>query len=157
MADAQGDFLIVAIAGLVKPVQVRQRKLFTHCGITVMEFPIAADQLQALRRKVNVDAIVIDARSLPPTPDPASSFVGLVESSCATSGGLAPMSVIVLGNKHVPRWVRTVAEQQGARFLSTQPNGPNCPELIRILREMRGVQTDCCSRSPALERTSSRR
>jgi hypothetical protein len=157
MTEAQASFLIVAIAGLVKPIQVRQRKLFTHCGITVMEFPIAADELHALRRKVNVDAIVIDARSLPNTPDPALSFVGLVESSCGTSDGFAPMTVIVLGNKHLPRWVRSVTEQRGARFLSTQPNGPNYPELIRILREMRGVQTDCCSRSPALQRTASRR
>jgi hypothetical protein len=157
MADAQASFLIVAIAGLVKPIQVRQRKLFTHCGITVIEFPMAAGELQALRCKVNVDAIVIDARALPSSAHPDLPFVELVTSSCAASGGLAPMSVIVLGNKHVPRWVRATADQHGARFLSTQPNGPNYPELIRIVREMRGVQTDCCLRSPALQGAGSRR
>lgn len=157
MTEASANFLIVAMAGLVRSIQVRQRKLFTHCGITVIEFPMAADELQALRRKVNVDAIVIDARSLPPTPDPALRFVQLVASSCDTSDVTAPMSVIVLGNKHLPRWVRTITEQHGARFLSTQPNGPNHPALIRTLREMRGVQTDCCLQSPALQRAGSRR
>jgi hypothetical protein len=157
MTEAPASFLFVAIAGLVRPIQVRQRKLFTHCGITVIELPCAADELQALRRKVYVDATVIDARPLPPSSEPAAAFVELVASSCATSGDMAAMSVVVLGNKHVPRWVRAVCEQYGARFLSTLPRGPNYPELIRILREMRGVQTDCCSRPSAPERTGSHR
>lgn len=149
MTEAQASFIIVAIVGLVRPIQVRQRKLFIHCGITVIELPCAAAELQALRRKVYVDAVVIDARSLPPTEQPASPFVELVTSSCATSGNIAPTSVVVLGNKHVPRWVRSVCEQYGARFVATLPRGPNYPALIRILREMRGVQTACCS-PPAL-------
>jgi hypothetical protein len=157
MTEAHASFLIVAIAGLVRPIQMRQRKLFTHCGITIFEFPIAADELHALRRKVNVDAVVIDARSLPPALEPALAFVQLVASSCATSGGMAPMSVVVLGNKHLPRWVRAITEQHGARFLSTLPRGPNYPELIRILREMRDVQTDCCQPPSALRRNGSAR
>lgn len=157
MTEAQPSFLIVAIAGLAKPIQVRQRKLFTHCGITVIELPIAADELETLRRKVNVDAVVIDARPLTPTPEPAVPFVQLVTSSCDTSGGLAPMSVIVLGNRQLPRWVRTITEQHGARFLSTLPRGPNYHDLVRILREMRGVQGDCCQAPSALTRAGSER
>jgi hypothetical protein len=155
MVEAHASFIIVAIAGLVRPIQVRQQKLFTHCGIKVIELPCATDDLQALRRKVYVDAVVIDARSLPPTPEPAAAFVELVASSCATSGDLAPMSVVVLGNRHLPRWVRAISEEHGARFLSTSPRGPNYPELIRILREMRRVQADCCLPPTSPQRTSS--
>jgi hypothetical protein len=155
MAEAQASFIIVAIAGLARPIQVRQQKLFTHCGIKVIELPCAADELQALRRKVYVDAVVIDARSQ--TSEPAAAFVKLVASSCATSSDMAPSSVVVLGNRHLPRWVRAISEQHGARFLSTLPRGPNYPELIRILREMRAVQTDCCLRPSAPQRVGSRR
>lgn len=145
MAGAQRSFLFVALAGFVRPMQVRTQKLFVHCAIRVIELPIVAEPMRALRNKVNVDAVVIDARGLPPTSEPASAFIEFVSSSREASGGAAPMSVIVLGNKRVPRWVRGVCEQHGARFLSTQPRGPNYPELIRVLREMRGVDTACCS------------
>jgi hypothetical protein len=157
MTDERAGFIIVAIAGLMRPIQVRQQKLFTHCNIKVIELPCAADELQALRRKVYVDAVVIDARSLPSTSEPDAAFVELVASSCATSGDMAPMSVVVLGNRHLPRWVRAMSEQHGARFLSTLPRGPNYPELIRILREMRAVQTDCCLPPSAPQRAGSRR
>jgi hypothetical protein len=144
MTDAQTSFLYVAIAGFVRPIHVRLQNLFTHCGITVIELACDANELQALRRKVYVDAVVIDARSLSPTSEPAAAFIELVASSCATSGDTARMSVMVLGNRYVPRWVRAVCEQYGARFLSTPPAGPNYHELIRTLREMCGVQKDCC-------------
>jgi hypothetical protein len=157
MTEPHVSFIIVAIVGLVRPIHVRQQKLFTHCGIKVIELPCDANELQALRRKVYVDAVVIDARSQPSTSQPAAAFVELVASSCATSGDMSPMSVVVLGNRHVPRWVRAITEQHGARFLSTLPRGPNYPELIRILREMRGVQTDCCLWPSAPQRTGSGR
>lgn len=157
MTGPHAGFLVVAIAGLVRPIQVRTRKLFVHCGITAIELPSVAEDVQALRRKVNVDALVIDARSLAPTPEPSLPFVELVASSCAASGDAAPMSVVVLANKHVPGWVRALCKQYGARFLSTSPTGPNYPKLIGILRDMRGVQTDCCLPPGAASRSDSRR
>lgn len=144
MTHARAAIIVVAIAGLVRPIQVRQRKLFTHCGVTVIELSCAADDLRALRRKVRLDAVVIDARSLEASVEPAPRFVDLMASTSATSGEIAPMSVIVLGNRRLPRWIRPLCERYGARFVSTLPRGPNYPALIRILREMRGVETDCC-------------
>ena len=157
MAEAHASVIVVAILGLTRPIRVRQQKLFTHCGIKVIELPCAADELQALRRKVYVDAVVIDARSQPPASEAPASFVELVASSCATSGGMTHTSVVVLGNRHLPRWGRAISEQHSARFLSTLARGPSYPELIRILRDMRAVEKDCCLPPSSSKRVRSRR
>jgi hypothetical protein len=140
-------FIVVAIAGLVRPIQVRTRKLLTHCGVTAIEIPCRAEALEALRGKVWVNAVVIDARSLVDAEraaEMAEGFAAMASSSGDVSKGFAPMSVIVLGNRHVPAWVRPICERTGARFFATAENGPNFPKLIRMLRQMCGIQTVCC-------------
>jgi hypothetical protein len=139
------SFIVVAIAGLLRPILVRTRKLLDHCGVTAIEISCNADALEALRRRVRVDAVVIDARSLAPSEHPAPSFAAIVASNENPASGLPPISVIVLGNKHVPDWVRPTCERSGARFLAVGANGPNYPELIRVLRETCGIETTCCS------------
>jgi hypothetical protein len=141
------SFIVVAIAGLVRPIQVRTRKLLDHCGVTAIEIPCDADALESLRGKVRVDAVVLDARSLVPSEQPVAPFATIASSSGDVSGGFSPVSVIVLGNKHVPVWVRPMCERTGARFFATGENGPNYPALIRVLRETCGVETACCSPS----------
>jgi hypothetical protein len=139
------SFIVVAFTGLVRPIQVRTRKLLDHCGVTAIEIPCNADALESLRRKLRVDAVVVDARSLAVSEEPAPSFAAIASSSENLSSGLPPMSVIVLGNRRVPAWVRSTCERNGARFLATGERGPNYPELIRVLRDMCGVETTCCS------------
>lgn len=143
-------FIVVAIAGFVRPIQVRTRKLLTHCGVTVIEIPCSASALETLRRKVSVNAVVIDARSLAPSEQPVPEFAAMASSSGEASDGLAPMPVVVLGDRHVPAWVRPMCERAGARFVSIGETGPNYPKLIRLLRHTCGIQTACC-RPAALE------
>jgi hypothetical protein len=139
------SFIVVAIAGLLRPLHVRTRKLLDHCGVTAIEIPCDADALVLLRRKVRVDAVVLDARSLAPSEQPVASFAAIASSSGDVSSGFSPVSVIVLGNKHMPIWVRPLCERTGARFFATGENGPNYPALIRALRETCGVETACCA------------
>jgi tRNA-dihydrouridine synthase len=139
------SFIVVAIAGLVRPIQVRTQKLLDHCGVTAIEIPCDADALESLRQKVRVDAVVVDARSLASSEEPAPSFAAIASLNENLSSGFPPMSIIVLGNRHVPEWVRPICERTGARFLATGERGPNYPELIRVLRDMCGVETTCCS------------
>jgi hypothetical protein len=149
MALAQ-PFIVVAIAGLVRPMQVRAQKLLVHCGVTAIEIPCDPEALDTLRKKVRVDAVVIDARSLEPSEQPAPAFVAMASSSSdesssgESSSGFAPMSVIVLGNRHVPAWVRPICERTGARFFTTREKSSDYPALIRVLREMCGVDNACC-------------
>lgn len=128
-----------------RPIQVRTRKLLDHCGVTAIEIPCNADSLESLRRKFRVDAVVVDARSLAPSEQPAPSFAAIASSSETLSSGVSPMSVIVLGNRRVPEWVRSTCERAGARFLAIGERGPNYPELIRVSRETCGIETTCCS------------
>ncbi len=137
-------FIVVAIAGLVRPMQVRTQKLLVHCGVTVIEIPCNPGALDTLRRKVRLDAVVIDARSFERSEQPAPAFVAMVSSSGESSSGFAPMSVIVLGNRHVPAWVRPICERTGARFFAMRENGSDYPALIRVLRDMCGVEDACC-------------
>jgi hypothetical protein len=140
-------FIVVAIAGLVRPIQVRTQKLLAHCGVTAIEIACSADALDALRSKVWVNAVVIDARSLAPADraaEMAERFAAMASSNGDVSKGFAPASVIVLGNRHVPTWVRPICERTGARFFATAENGPNFPKLIRMLRQMCGIETTCC-------------
>jgi hypothetical protein len=143
MALAQ-PFIVVAIAGLVRPMQVRTQKLLVHCGVTAIEIPCDPEALDTLRKKVWVDAVVIDARSLEPSEQPAPAFVAMASSSSESSNGFAPMSVIVLGNRHVPAWVRPICERTGTRFFTTREKSSDYPALIRVLRDMCGVENACC-------------
>ena len=139
-------FIVVAIAGVAFPLHARTRKLLAHCGVTLVEIALRADALNELRRKVRVDAVVVDARVLPPSTQEAPEFVGL--ASCGRSASSdAAIPVVVLGNRRVPVWVRSVCDRSGARFISTRPQGPNYAQLIRILRDMCGLSTGCCKPS----------
>lgn len=143
MAHSQ-PFIVVAIAGLVRPMQVRTRKLLEHCGVTTIEIPCAPAALDALRGKVRLNALVLDARSLKSAELPASWFEAMAASGSAVSTGVLPMSVIVLGNRHVPAWVRPMCERTGARFLATRDQSSDFPALIRVLRDMCGIEDACC-------------
>jgi hypothetical protein len=143
MALAQ-PFILVAIAGLVRPMQVRTKKLLVHCGVTAIEIPCDPEALDALRKKVRVDAVVIDARSLDASEQPPPAFETMVSSGNELWSGFAPTSVIVLGNRHVPAWVRPMCERAGARFFAARENSPDYPALIRVLRDMCGVEDVCC-------------
>jgi hypothetical protein len=146
MAHSVTAFIVVAIAGLAFPLHARTRKLLSHCGVTLVEIPWHPDALNELRRKVRVDAVVLDARVLSPSTREAPEFVAL--TSCGRSeSDDRPLAVVVLGDRRVPVWVRAVCERVGARFLSTKPQGPNYAQLIRILRDMCGLST-CCKPSP---------
>lgn len=136
-------FIVVAIAGFALPLHARTRKRFAHCGVTVVEIPTEAKALNELRRKVRIDAVVVDARALASSNQEHPEFVALTSCGRATAND-GPMAVVVLGNRHMPGWVRGVCDRIGARFFATSPLGPNYPELIRVLREMCGVSSDCC-------------
>jgi hypothetical protein len=139
-------FIVVAIAGLAFPAHARTRKLLAHCGVTLVEIPCHADGLNELRRKIRVDAVIVDARVLPPSTEEAPEFVALASGGrTASIDGAIP--VVVLGNRRVPAWVRSVCDQFGARFISTRPRGPNYAQLIRILRDMCGLSAGCCKPS----------
>jgi hypothetical protein len=143
MARSQ-PFIVVAIAGLTRPMQVRTRKLLEHCAVTAIEIPFASEALATLRKKVRVDAVVIDARSLAPSDQASPGFAAMVSSAGDLSNGFAPMSVIVLGNRHVPAWVRPMCERTGARFFTAREKSSDYPALIRILRDMCGLDDVCC-------------
>jgi hypothetical protein len=136
-------FIVVAIAGLVRPMQVRTQKLLVHCGVTAIEIPCAPEALTRLRRRVRLNALVIDARSLEPSEQPVPAFEAMASSGGASSSD-SPMSVIVLGNRHVPTWVRPLCERSGARFFAVRDNGSDYPALIRVLRDMCGIEDACC-------------
>lgn len=138
-------FIVVAIAGLARPMQARNRKLLEHCGVTAIEIPCAPEALDALRGKVSLNALVLDARSLESSDQPAP-FETMAGSGRASSSGVGvlPMSVIVLGNRHVPAWVRPICERTGARFLAARDQGSDYPALIRVLRDMCGIEDACC-------------
>ena len=121
-----------------------REKLLVHCGVTAIEIPCDPEALDTLRKKVRVDAVVIDARSLEPSEQPAPAFVAMASSGGESPSGFAPMSVIVLGNRHVPAWVRPMCERTGARFFATREKSSDYPALIRVLRDMCGVENACC-------------
>jgi hypothetical protein len=137
-------FIVVAIAGLVRPIHVRAQKLLEHCGVTAIEIPFAPEALDSLRKKVRLNALVLDARSLEPSDQPAPAFVAMASSGGESSVGFAPMPVIVLGNRHVPEWVRPICERTGARFFTTREKSSDYPALIRLLRDMCGIEDVCC-------------
>jgi hypothetical protein len=143
MARSQ-PFIVVAIAGLVHPMQVRAQKLLEHCGVTAIEIAFDTEALDTLRRKVRLNALVLDARSLDPSDQPTPSFVAMASAGGESSAGFAPMPVIVLGNRHVPAWVRPICERTGARFFTTRDKSSDYPALIRVLRDMCGVEDVCC-------------
>ena len=141
-------FIVVAIAGLSLPIHVRTRKLLAHCGLTVVEIPSRVEALNELRRKVRVHALVVDARSLPPSTQESPEFAALTSSGHSTAND-EPMAVVVLGNRDVPAWMRSVCDRSGARFINIGREGPNYAELIRVLRGMCGLSADCCMPSTA--------
>jgi hypothetical protein len=156
MPSPVSTFIVVAIAGLALPLHARTRKLLSHCGVTVLEIPSRAEALADLRRKVRVDAVVMDARALPASAHEVPEFVAL--ASCGrSSAGEGPMAVVVLGNRSVPGWVRAACDRIGARFFATSPRGPNYRELIRVLRDMCGTASECCTPSGSQSSHESRR
>lgn len=144
MPHSVSAFIVVALAGFALPLHARTRKLLAHCGVTVLEIPSQVEALVALRQNVRVDAMVMDARVLPTSSQEVPEFVAL--ASCGrSSAGTGPMAVVILGNRHVPGWVRAACDRIGARFFATSPTGPNYRELIRVLRDMCGITSACCT------------
>jgi hypothetical protein len=137
-------FIVVAIAGLARPMHARARKLLEHCGVQAIEMACAPEPLARLRQKVRLNALVIDARSLEPSEQPVAAFEAMAASGTALSNSGLSMCVIVLGNRHVPAWVRPMCERTGARFFTTRERSSDYPALIRVLRDMCGIEDACC-------------
>lgn len=138
-----GHIGTVALVGMSRPIPVRSQHLLRHCGFIVAQIERDPVDLRALLGRIRLDAIVVDARPLSGSKDPDPSFLAVLSCATAVAPDETPKSLIVLGNGRTP-WVRQAAHDHGAVFLWTGAQGPNYLELARLLRDLRGLSSECC-------------